>query len=144
MTTRGKKEFLTTISVAEKDVQSLLDRSVALFDQNDGLRFEFFQQIWQEMRFPWVRPRLKMCFCEGFSDSTRQMHLAGKSNSNIFLGQDNFRDVYELTEDLLTLIKGHLILADNDFALRAASLYTLYGVYWKQPIRPRVGGWVGV
>ncbi|XP_059084943.1 snRNA-activating protein complex subunit 1-like [Tigriopus californicus] len=109
MTTRGKKEFLTTISVAEKDVQSLLDRSVALFDQNDGLRFEFFQQIWQEMRFPWI-----------------------------FLGQDNFRDVYELTEDLLTLIKGHLILADNDFALRAASLYTLYGVYWKQPIRPRL------
>eukprot|EP00095_Tigriopus_kingsejongensis_P010958 maker-scaffold129_size324999-snap-gene-1.20 protein:Tk10958 transcript:maker-scaffold129_size324999-snap-gene-1.20-mRNA-1 annotation:"snrna-activating protein complex subunit 1" len=101
--------FPPAILAADKDVESLLERVVALFDAQDGLRFEYFKEIWHAMKFPWI-----------------------------FHGHDTFRDLYEFTDELLDLVKAKLACPDHDFGLRAAALYALYSIYLKQPLKKKV------
>jgi len=41
----------------KEDVQTLLDRVVALFDEHGGLRYSYFLDIWKDMRFGLVNDK---------------------------------------------------------------------------------------
>ena len=56
----------------------------------------------------------------------------------IYHGREYFRELYEFTEDLFGLVSPHLFAEDSNDALRAAALYLLYGLYFKQATIPKV------
>ena len=55
----------------------------------------------------------------------------------IFCGRQTFRELYEFTEDLFDLVKLQA-LSPNSIGCRAAAIYLLYSLYFKQPARPMV------
>ena len=55
----------------------------------------------------------------------------------IFHGRQSYRELYEFTEDLLAYTR-KLALSPYGFGNRAAAVYLLYTLYFKQPCRPKV------
>ena len=55
----------------------------------------------------------------------------------IFHGRQSYRELYEFTEDLLAYTRT-LALSPYGFGNRAAAVYLLYTLYFKQPCRPKV------
>ena len=52
-------------------------------------------------------------------------------------GRPSFKEMFELTEDLIELAKQETC-SHNKTPLRVAALYLIYSLYFKQPCRPRV------
>lgn len=92
----------------KEDINELLRQTVELFDENETLRISYFQKVWHDMKF-----------------------------GLIFHGRQDYRELYEFTEDLFDSIKRNL-MPSNLFALRSAAFYLLYAIYFKQPLRPIV------
>ena len=90
------------------DVAQALERIVDLFDENEELRYQYFKQVWQEMN-------LGLIYC----------------------GREYFRELHEFTEDLLEIVKQHMLSPHNQ-AHRAAAIYLLYGLYFKQALVEKV------
>ena len=93
---------------AQKDISTLIHKVTALFDEYRTPRFKHFIDIWKDMKF-----------------------------GLIFCGRQTFRELYEFTEDLFDLVKLQA-MAQNKFSNRAAAIYLLYALYFKQPARPLV------
>ena len=93
---------------AKHDICALIHKVTALFDEYHTPRFNHFIDIWKEMKF-----------------------------GLIFCGRQTFRELYEFTEDLFDLVKLQAI-SPNKFGNRAAAIYLLYALYFKQPARPMV------
>ena len=93
---------------AKHDICNLLHKVSALFDEYRMPRFKHFIDIWKDMKFGYI-----------------------------FCGRQTFRELYELTEDLFDLVKIQA-MPPNKFSKRAASVYLLYALYFKQPARPLV------
>ena len=93
---------------AQLDISNLIEKATALFDEFQTLRFHHFVDIWKDMKF-----------------------------GLIFCGRQTFRELYEFTEDLFDLVKLQA-LPPNMFGSRAAAIYLLYSLYFKQPARPMV------
>ena len=93
---------------AREDIKTLLNRTGILFDEYGTLRFQYFSDIFQDMKF-----------------------------SLVFCGRSSFRELYEFTEDLFDLVKQET-LSHNKMPIRAAAIYLLYALYFKQPTRPKV------
>ena len=93
---------------AKKDITTLIHKVTALFDEYRTPRFKHFIDIWKDMKF-----------------------------GLIFCGRQTFRELYEFTEDLFDLVKLQA-MALNKFSNRAAAIYLLYALYFKQPARPLV------
>ena len=58
-------------------------------------------------------------------------------NHQIFTGRKMFRELWEFTEVALRIVKEFLVTTPEP-AEKAAALYLLYSLYFKQPTRPRV------
>ena len=93
---------------AQKDICTLIHKVTALFDEYRTPRFKHFIDIWKDMKF-----------------------------GLIFYGRQTFRELYEFTEDLFDLVKLQA-MGLNQFGNRAAAIYLLYALYFKQPARPLV------
>ena len=93
---------------AKQDICTLISKVTALFDEYQSPRFNHFIDIWKEMKF-----------------------------GLIFCGRQTFRELYEFTEDLFDLVKIQA-MSPNNFGNRAAAIYLLYSLYFKQPTRPMV------
>ena len=90
------------------DICSLIHKVTALFDEYRTPRFRHFIDIWKDMKF-----------------------------GLIFCGRQTFRELFEFTEDLFDLVKLQAITLTK-FGNRAAAVYLLYALYFKQPARPLV------
>ena len=93
---------------AHQDICTLIRKVTALFDEYGTLRFHHFVDIWKDMKF-----------------------------GLIFCGRQTFRELFEFTEDLFDLVKLQTS-SQNKFGHRAAAIYLLYSLYFKQPARPMV------
>ena len=93
---------------ANHDICSLIHKVTALFDEYRRPRFRHFIDIWKDMKF-----------------------------GLIFCGRQTFREMFEFTEDLFDLVKLQAITLTK-FGNRAAAVYLLYALYFKQPARPLV------
>jgi len=92
---------------ARQDIRQLLHRTAILFDEYGDLRFQHFADIFQQMKFPLI-----------------------------FAGRTSFKEMFELTEDLIELAKQETF-SHNKTPLRVAALYLIYSLYFKQPFRPK-------
>ena len=99
---------------AREDITTLLQRTTILFDEYGTLRFRHFADIFQDMKF-----------------------------SLIFCGRTSFKELYELTDDLMVLAKQEAAASHNKTPIRAAACYLLYALYFKQPLRPKVRLFLG-
>ena len=93
---------------AKKDISTLIHKVTVIFDEYRTPRFKHFIDIWKDMKF-----------------------------GLIFCGRQTFRELYEFTEDLFDLVKLEA-MTPNKFSNRAAAIYLLYALYFKQPARPLV------
>ncbi len=102
---------LDPLAGAAADVDRLISSAVDAFNGADPARlaFELFSSRWKAARF-----------------------------SLIFCGRQMFRDLHEFTEHLFFLAAARAVDPERDLAERVAALYILYGLYFKQPILPKV------
>nr|XP_040576752.1 uncharacterized protein LOC121125630 isoform X2 [Lepeophtheirus salmonis] len=88
----------------EEDIHTLLNRVNNAFDEYEELRFSHFVEIWKEMKFEYI-----------------------------FRGRETFRETYELTMGILRMVKDKILSPDVNLGYRAAAIYSLYALYFKQP-----------
>ena len=91
-----------------EDVSNLVEKVVERFVRFNSLRFKYFTNVWQEMAF-----------------------------SLIFNGRKMFRELWEFTECALRVVKEMFLKTSETFE-KVATFFLLYGLYFKQPIRPQV------
>jgi len=95
------------------DIERVIFAVFYEFDENQEPRFSIFCQVWKESKF-----------------------------GLIFCGRDSFRDLYELTTDILYRVKQYAKSSfkgkQNNILVRYAAIYMLYSIFFKQPCRPRV------
>merc|ERR1719319_1749777 len=71
-------------------------------------------------------------FLEGWKSSTF---------SFIFHGRENFRELYEVTEEMMDVVKSYAVNgrdAQHPEGVRFAAIYLMYALFFKQPCRPTV------
>jgi len=97
----------------EYDIEHFIYTVFNTFDDYHEPRFSQFCKLWKESK-------LGLIFC----------------------GRDTFRELYELTVDILQRTKQYtaavLQKKENNILIRYAAVYLLYAFYFKQPTRPRV------
>jgi hypothetical protein len=98
----------STVKGVRDDVNLIVGQTLKLFDDTQTLRIQHFQTVWKSMKF-----------------------------GLIFHGRQSYRELYEFTEDLLAYTR-KLALSPYGFGNRAAAVYLLYTLYFKQPCRPKV------
>jgi len=98
----------STVKGVRDDVNLIVGQTLKLFDDTQTLRIQHFQTVWKSMKF-----------------------------GLIFHGRQSYRELYEFTEDLLAYTRT-LALSPYGFGNRAAAVYLLYTLYFKQPCRPKV------
>ena len=112
------------------DIIEILTRTVELFDEDGTLRIAHFQNVWKSMKFGlvslFISILIYMCLK---SDITMIFQ--------IFHGRQDYRELFEFTEDLFDRVKKYC-KPEINLGTRSAAFYLIYALYFKQPLRPIV------
>ena len=109
---RDLKTINTTAGIDE-DLEIFIYKVFEHFEKNVGPRFSEFTSVWHKASF-----------------------------GLIFCGRENFREMFEFTEELFHRVKKYvrseLKGKPQNTLVRYAGIYLMYSLYFKQPCRPRV------